>query len=967
MFGDMKFGLFDRVRRDAGDRLARAVADLLPQLARRFGRLAITTTDLAVERRMDDAARRFEAEIAERADRAAAVFGELHYRLLRDDDPRTADDRPADGTDPGGPPVAGAKLELVGDDELAEQILAQDLAATVRDTLESAYPTYLARLAQMLGQDVDEEGSALTARGFAVAMVSSLRPFGTDPLLQEPLSESLRLLGAPLLAGLIEAADAMMADAGLLVDGPRIVIERSPERPVEPPLPPAHEGPRAAGPQPFEVPPQAAYDDGEPPVLVPEPRPSSPSRRRAAEPVSTSPAVAQAVNALLGGVRGANVLGIHPITGKRHPRAAFRQAELLPTVESIERDAVAFAHQTGTVPYSHDARVRFFGTLRESMRAAHVDDAQLATLDLVQSMFDYVNDDSRIPEPAKPLLWRLQMPSVTLAALDPGYLANDDHSMRSLVEHVAAISIAYPDEIVRDGELYRRMQTLVRAAEVVAHAFQVRSRVLSERVAIEYSRATYGMGQLVSRVVRERRELDATAGQPNRRDYRSRPSREREQQVTERINGLMAARLEGRNVPDSVRDFLKDVWVRHLRTRVLRDGEDSAGFKVALEVVDDLLWTLDGAGRRRSRRALAEKIPKILETLTQGIGDIGRRPEDFGPFFDEMFLIHLRRMQGRKSRRSADGDTVPEEGLGQDDTPLGDDELDAWLESVPTVHPGRGGRAAAAGPVGGHGDEDPIELGDVVSRYTSLERAGIDRASSDGDLARRPGEGRDPEEPPVLSDAMGGLPPAGAPVPPRVEMPALSAPVDEDATPTGARDTDWRTDPTTDQAAHRLAEYDTDIGLLDEAGDAEGNAAGGEAGAGASDRATDPAERRGRDSGMVAPTPSAMRQPDTGARVSAERSELKLRRLIDETSLDDAPASPTRVEIDPQQLVTNLQPGDWLQLVNSHRDLVLAKVAWINERRTVTLLLQHPDRLILSRHLSAIGNRARRGRVFLVR
>ena len=940
MFGDMKFGLFDRVRRDAGDRLSQAVGELLPQLARRLGRLAITTTDLAVERRMDDAARRFEAEISERRDRALAAFDELHYKLLRDQE--AGGDSPDTGaggrSEPSGPAqTPSANLELLGDDELAEQILAQDLAASVRDSLESAYPTYLARLAQMLGQDIDEQNAALTARGFAVAIVASLRPFGTDPLLQDPLNESLRLLAAPSLAGLIEAVDARLVEAGLLVDGPRIVVVRSPDRPVEPPEPAprptrksarksARKDPRAHEP--------AVPAEPEPPVLQPEP--VDPQLLAPADPAATSPAVAQAVNALLGGVRGATVLGVHPITGKRHPRAAFRQAELLPTVESIERDAVAFAHQTGTVPYSHDARARFFGTLRDSMRTAHVDEAQLATLDLVQAMFDYVNDDSRIPDPAKPLLWRLQMPSVTLAALDPGYLANDDHSMRSLVEHVAAISIAYPDEIVRDGELYRRMQTLVRAAEVVAHAFQVRSRVLSERVAIEYSRATYGMGQLVSRVVRERRELDATAGQPNRRDYRSRPSREREQQVTQRINALMAARLEGRNVPDSVRDFLKDVWVRHLRTRVLRDGEDSAGFKVALDVVDDLLWTLDGAGRRRSRRILAEKIPKILQTLTQGIGDIGRRPEDFGPFFDEMFLIHLRRMQGRKSRRDADGDTLPDEGLGHDDTHVGDDDLDAWLESVPTVRQRQAGLAAGEAS----SEVDPIELGDVVSRFS---RTGDD-AGRTSDAAN------DRDEPPVLSDEVEDLPPAGVSVPRRDDTrtrrdDTRTAAGDDDDVETGTGGVDSRIDPTTDQAAHRLAEYDTDVGLIDdETTDADEGAAG------------------------AATTPAAPTRPqDTGARVSAERSELKLRRLIDETSLDDVPTAPIRLQVDPQQLIADLQPGDWLQLINSQRELVLAKVAWINERRTVTLLLQYPDRLILSRHLSAIANRARRGRVFLVR
>ena len=60
---------------------------------------------------------------------------------------------------PGEPPQQSS-LELLGDDELAEQILAQDLAATVRGNLESAYPTYLARLGQMLGQEVDEESAA---------------------------------------------------------------------------------------------------------------------------------------------------------------------------------------------------------------------------------------------------------------------------------------------------------------------------------------------------------------------------------------------------------------------------------------------------------------------------------------------------------------------------------------------------------------------------------------------------------------------------------------------------------------------------------------------------------------------------------------------------------------------------------------------------------------------------------------
>ena len=57
--------------------------------------------------------------------------------------------------------------------------------------------------------------------------------------------------------------------------------------------------------------------------------------------------------------------------------------------------------------------------------------------------------------------------------------------------------------------------------------------------------------------------------------------------------------------------------------------------------------------------------------------------------------------------------------------------------------------------------------------------------------------------------------------------------------------------------------------------------------------------------------------------LEAERSELKLRRLIDETSLDDVPRAPKRVDVDPQQLIAELQPEAGCQ-VYRHRIRVVA-------------------------------------------
>ena len=99
----------------------------------------------------------------------------------------------------------------------------------------------------------------------------------------------------------------------------------------------------------------------------------------------------------------------------------------------------------------------------------------------------------------------------------------------------------------------------------------------------------------------------------------------------------------------SVRTFLYDVWLRHLRTAVLRDGTDSQSYRLALKVVDDLLWTLGQEGADPHARAeLVQSIPPMLNMLTIGIREVGARPESFRIFFDEIFIIHLRHMQGEE-------------------------------------------------------------------------------------------------------------------------------------------------------------------------------------------------------------------------------------------------------------------------------------------------------------------------------
>jgi hypothetical protein len=315
-----------------------------------------------------------------------------------------------------------------------------------------------------------------------------------------------------------------------------------------------------------------------------------------------------------------------------------------------EQDAVALAQAADLAPYSWEARKAFFSRVRDVLAQGDPEPARLAIVDIVAAMFDYAVDHARVPEAAKPLLWRLQQPVVTLALLDSGYIGDEPRSLRRLVENLAAISVAFADDLGHGSELYRRLETVVQAVETVAEALHVRSAIIARQVEREYSRAARHVSLLVEGIVRERQALETAPGRRNRRDYSRRPSAERERAVTERIRELIAARLRA-DVPESVRQFLFEVWLRHLRTAALRNGEESNEFRVALQVVDDLIWSLDPS-EAGSRCELAERIPPLIRLMTQGLREIGAKDDEYRAFFDELFLIHLRRMRSTEAARS---------------------------------------------------------------------------------------------------------------------------------------------------------------------------------------------------------------------------------------------------------------------------------------------------------------------------
>lgn len=933
-----RFSLFTDARERLGRSFAAGVSAALPQIARALEQAAEQSGSIAERSGLVEAAQALRTQSSARAQRALARLFDLSFRVLEANQAA-----PVAGQTPPRTPIS--------DDGADHPRLADALAQGVRDRLGPAYETALRRVAALTGTVPDDRCAPLGATVLAAAALDALRPLTSGPTTRAAIRAPAIAGLVPRLAEAIAATDAWLAARDVVPARPTLAA-----KPPEPPEPQAAAD-SAAPPGSIVVPSATSGDavasSNGPDLQVgpdgPEAAPLAGSGSAGgrpsesvphAEPVCATASTLSApgersAEALIRATEVADRLGRQPVVPGR-AEAGYRYAAGLPRPDAIEQDAVAFAHHAGVAPYTREARQRFFESLRGRMQAAQPAPAQLAALDLVAGLFDYVIDDTRMPEAALPLLWRLQHPALTLAALDAGFLGEDHRSVRRLVEHLAAISVAYADDVVQGSELYRRLETVVRAVEVVAHAFQSRSSVLGEQVGKEYRRASQSVSQILTRIAQERTALEATPGRRNRRDFSRRPSRDREQTVTHRVERELRDRLGRHEVPESVREFLLGVWLRHLRTAVLRDGSDSSAYRLALQVVDDLLWSLDASGPRPSRSQLASRIPPLIRLLTQGAGDSGAKPEEFRPFLDELFLIHLRRMQ-KVPRDPLPGATVPAPDRRLDD----DDTLPTLDQTLPDETAALGSEALAGSTAEGLRRADEADEADEAD---DVPAAGPE-ADDEPDLSvTAPGQA-DGDRP---DDRSRRAPPSAA------RRGWLRRSSDR---PEPSRRGIQRLGPEDDDPLESWSDADPDEAYRPLPAPSGASSVAAAAPLGAAAEPQPPQQ----------PFASPAFAPESGLIEPDRPDERRLLSVLGELDLADFPEAPQRLRRDPDVALERLERGDWLELLGRDGVAQQVKVAWINPRRTVVLLVRRPDRRAMSLRTAELRERFAQHRAALIR
>ncbi len=256
--------------------------------------------------------------------------------------------------------------------------------------------------------------------------------------------------------------------------------------------------------------------------------------------------------------------------------------------------------------------------------------------EVVRLMLENLTQDYRMLIGVRQSLKQMEPVLMTLSQSDPRFFSERQHPARQFMDKMTSRSLAFTSV---DQPGYAKFQKVLENAVHLlssgpgdAMAF---ARVLSK---LEESWAREEQAQ------RQRAEEAA----------RGLLHAEQRNLLAQRLTEDFAGRLNHKKVPEIVVAFLKGPWAQVVAESQLRCADGTADADGYLELVDDLIWSVQLRLARRNRARLVDMVPGMLVKMRQGLSLISYPQDRLPVFFDELITYHEQAFEGARSGGSAD-------------------------------------------------------------------------------------------------------------------------------------------------------------------------------------------------------------------------------------------------------------------------------------------------------------------------
>ncbi len=272
-------------------------------------------------------------------------------------------------------------------------------------------------------------------------------------------------------------------------------------------------------------------------------------------------------------------------------------------------------------------------------RTSRMAGADEDTIDLVAMLFEFILQDRNLPAEMQALLARLQIPYLKAAILDRSMFENPQHPTRRLLDGLADVAKSWSPEADRDRRTYDKVHGIVSALlqnfDDDMDIFNRLDRELQDFVDSNTRRA-----QLA-----EQRVAEATRGREKLQEARRRAARE------------ILSRLEHRELPQLAHGILTRAWANYLVLTLLRHGEDSTEFRMALRFIDDFIWSAQPRHSDAERDRLRQLLPLLEKSLRHGLATVAFQDADVENLIGQLHTFYSRQLGETPRADTADSST----------------------------------------------------------------------------------------------------------------------------------------------------------------------------------------------------------------------------------------------------------------------------------------------------------------------
>ena len=485
-------------------------------------------------------------------------------------------------------------LELVGDDDLAEDLKYKKCAAKLRQFCYEELAALDQRVGVLLGDaNLAAEDNPFGPESIGVAYQKACRALDTNAKVRDVLLQLFDDHVVDAVRSIYKDVNALLVKNSIL---PKIRYGVSKKA----------DGKAGAKGAPDGEDEQSDADAAE--------AASAPSEENIFAMLQSLVAKAGGGGAAGGGGGGGGGVTLPPGT------VILQGAELLGSLTKLQQGAAALPEGVSAAAAAGEANV--LRELKVSTFGAGLQQMDAATLDIVSMMFDELFDDPKIPAGLKGLIGRLQIPMLKVAIADKSFFGKKTHPARLLLDTFGEVAVRLAADFNPDSTTYVHLEAIV---QHLVNTFQddvgvfERAREQLTEVIVEHDKQIEAASRVESERIEHTENLSAakTAAQDEVR-----------------------VRVRAHNLPKSVFDFLVKQWVKYLLVVHAKSGRESAEWNNAIEVMDQLVWSVEPITATEERRKLAALVPSLVRRLVGGMQTVGTEAEAREHFLGELMKLH---------------------------------------------------------------------------------------------------------------------------------------------------------------------------------------------------------------------------------------------------------------------------------------------------------------------------------------